>query len=199
MRCVSLLRMLMKSLKRNDEFFMRKLFWELSKILIRELFGFSWENYIENSRNILRREMLRFWIGNSCEHSRTFSTEISTRIRIYSSWETSQRDLIKRILHGTCLFFFFTCSPSRDYIDLPTTESQVPKAFLCWTCYPSSRLNLVTSWVLYFSPFRYQFYWLVYRSNISVKCLAQEHNIVVILAKRSPTLNQIRLSVAYPL
>ena len=96
-------------------------------------------------------------------------------------------------------FFFLTCSPSRDYIDLPTTESQVPKAFLCWTCYPSSRLNLVTSWVLYFSPFRYQFYWLVYRSNISVKCLAQEHNIVVILAKRSPTPNQIRLSVAYPL
>jgi hypothetical protein len=34
--------------------------------------------------------------------------------------------------------------------------------------------------VLYFSPFRYQFYWLVYRSNVSVKCLAQEHNIVVI-------------------
>ena len=100
MRCVPLLRMLMKSLKRNDEFFMRKLFWELSKILIRELFGFSWENYIENSRNILRREMLRFWIGNSCEQSRTFSTEISTRIRIYSSWETSQRDLMKRILHG---------------------------------------------------------------------------------------------------
>jgi hypothetical protein len=28
-------------------------------------------------------------------------------------------------------FFFFTCSPSRDYIDLPTTKSQVPKAFLC--------------------------------------------------------------------
>ena len=96
-------------------------------------------------------------------------------------------------------FFFSTCSASRDYIDLPTTESQVPKAFLCWTCYPSSRLNLVTSWVLYFSPFRFQFYWLVYRSNISVKCLAQEHNIIVILAKRSPTLNQIRLSVAYPL
>ena len=100
MRCVPLLRMLMKSLKRNDEFFMRKLFWELSKILIRELFGFSWENYIENSRNILRREMLRFCRGNSCEQSRTFSTEISTRIRIYSSWETSQRDLMKRILHG---------------------------------------------------------------------------------------------------
>ena len=32
--------------------------------------------------------------------------------------------------------FFPTCSPSRDYIDLTTTESQVPKAFLCWTCYP---------------------------------------------------------------
>ena len=94
-------------------------------------------------------------------------------------------------------FFFFTCSPSRDYIDLPTTKSQVPKAFLCWTCYPPSRLNLVTSWVLYFSPFRYQFYWLVYRSNVSVKCLAQEHNIVVIFARRSPTLNQIRLDVAY--
>ncbi len=49
-------------------------------------------------------------------------------------------------------FLFFTCSPSRDYIDFPTSKSQVPKAFLCWTCYPPSRLNLVTSWVLYFSP-----------------------------------------------
>ena len=26
-------------------------------------------------------------------------------------------------------FSFLTCSPSRDYIDLPTTKSQVPKAF----------------------------------------------------------------------
>jgi hypothetical protein len=32
-----------------------------------------------------------------------------------------------------------------------------------------------------------------------VKCLAQEHRIVVIIAKRSPTLNQMRFSVAYPL
>jgi hypothetical protein len=62
---------------------------------------------------------------------------------------------------------------------------------------PFLRLNLVTAWVLYFSPFRYQFYWLVYKSNVSVKCLAQEHNIVVIFARRSPTLNQIRLDVAY--
>jgi hypothetical protein len=62
--------------------------------------------------------------------------------------------------------FFFTFSSSRDYIDLPTIKSQVSKAFLCSTCYPPSRLNLVTSWVLYFSSFRYQFYWLVYRSNV---------------------------------
>ena len=33
--------------------------------------------------------------------------------------------------------------------------------------------------------------------NVSVKFLAQEHNIVVILARRSPTLNQIRLGVGY--
>ena len=31
-------------------------------------------------------------------------------------------------------------------------KSQVPKPFLCWTCYSPSRLNLLTSWVLYFSP-----------------------------------------------
>ena len=36
--------------------------------------------------------------------------------------------------------------------DLPTSKSQVTKAFLCCSCYPPSRLNLVTSWVLYFSP-----------------------------------------------
>ncbi len=52
------------------------------------------------------------------------------------------------------LFFFlkivfFTCSPSRDYID----------------------------------------------PNISFKFLAQGHNIVVILAKRSSTLNQIRIRI----
>ena len=51
--------------------------------------------------------------------------------------------------------------------------------------------------VIYLAPYRYQFYWLVFRSNVSVKCLAQENNIVVIFARRSPTLNQIRLDVAY--
>ena len=29
------------------------------------------------------------------------------------------------------MIFFFTSSPSRDNIDLPTTKSQVPKALLC--------------------------------------------------------------------
>jgi hypothetical protein len=52
---------------------------------------------------------------------------------------------------------------------------------------PLLRPNLVTSWVLYFSPFpfRHQFYWLVYRRNVSVKCLAQEHNIVAIFARHT--------------
>ena len=77
------------------------------------------------------------------------------------------------------------------------THYKNPKAFLCWTCYPLLRLNLVTLLVLYFSPFRYQFYWLVYRSNVSVESFAQEQNIVVIFARRSPTLSQIRLDVAY--
>ena len=38
-----------------------------------------------------------------------------------------------------------------------------------------------------------KFYLLVYRNNITVKCLAQEHNIVVILARWSPTLNHASL------
>ena len=77
-----------------------------------------------------------------------------------------------------------------------TTRVKSWRSFYAEHVTPYFRLNLVTSRVLYFSPFRYQFYWLVYRSNISVKCFAQEHNIVVILARQSPTLNQIRLGVA---
>jgi hypothetical protein len=36
-----------------------------------------------------------------------------------------------KITQHIFIFFIFTCSPSRDYIDLPTTKSQVSKTFLC--------------------------------------------------------------------
>ncbi len=122
-------------------------------------------------------------------------------------WEFAKNNqksaLLKFILILPLNFFskellFFTCLPSRDYIDLPATKSQVLKAFLCWTCYPPSRLNLVTSWVLNFSPLTVPILLAgIHKQYVSVKCLAQEHNIVVIFARRSPTLNQIRLDVAY--
>ena len=92
---------------------------------------------------------------------------------------------------------FFSHVHRQETYRLQRVKSRRP--FYAGHVTPLFRLNLVTSWVLYSSPFRYQFYWLVYRSNASVKCLAQEHNIVVILARRSPTLNLMRLGVAYPL
>ena len=95
------------------------------------------------------------------------------------------------------IFFYHTFSVKRLHRLTNYKESSPEGLSMLNMLPPLLRINLVTLWVLYFSPFRYQFYWLVYRSNVSVKCLAQEHNKVVIFARGSPTLNQIRLDVAY--
>jgi hypothetical protein len=110
----------------------------------------------------------------------------------------SQKSFLDLFIDFIFRFFFhmFTVKrPHRQTNRLLRVKSRRP--FYAENVTPLLRLNFVTSWVLYFSPFRYQYYWLAYRSNVSVKCLAQEHNIEVIFARRSPTLNQIRLDVAY--